>query len=361
VTPEEYRALLAAAATDIAKAAQEAYNLLLKLADSGVPITDAIKQVTEQFSNRFREIFASALSQITGEVVTAATVATYQAGNITLSSRLYSNSVQTSTIVESTVNRHIRGYQDARALALELYEGYGFKTEEILKLSPSNEVLPKYLREAVLVDSQSRNELQRAFDKARARVLRTAPLRAAYNELLTAIEKVEDGAGKKHLENKVRVAYEEKTRYFAKRIAETELARAYSIETAREIMADDDVKYVQWMLSPAHPVEDICDYFAGVDKHGLGRGVYPKHLAPTPPAHPFCKCVQVKRFDLNHLEPKPKEGAQESFFSRLQPDIQRRVAGSEAKLNRVKGGEDALSVHNASIDPLYQVKPAGSV
>jgi len=159
----------------------------------------------------------------------------------------------------------------------------------------------------------------------------------------------------------LQVAYEEKMRYFAKRIAETELARAYSIQTAREIMADDGVEFVQWRLSPAHPVEDICDYMAGVDKYGLGKGVYPKAVAPTPPAHPFCKCVLSPRLDLSGEQAKPKDNAQEAFFSSLSQKNQRKVAGSEDKLNRVKSGRDALEVHNSGIDPIYQVKPAGSL
>ncbi len=358
---DEYLALLASVATDLAKAAQEAYRELLRLIDGGADPVDAIRQASEKFSQAFKKIFADALTKITGERVSADDAAIRNVGNITLSQRIFADAAKTSAVVESVVKRHRDGYQDARALALELYEGYGFKSDELLKLNPNNKVLPKYLREAVLPDSPSRNELQRAFDKAKARALRTGALRAAYTELLGAIEKVEDGAGRKHLENKLRVAYEEKTRYFAKRIAETELARAFSIETAREIMADDAVKYVQWRMSPNHPVEDICDYFAGVNKYGLGPGVYPKALAPTPPAHPFCKCVHSKRLDLNHLEPKLNEGAQESFFNSLSQDNQRKVAGSEAKLARVRAGQDALDVHNAKIDPIYQVKPAGSV
>jgi hypothetical protein len=43
--------------------------------------------------------------------------------------------------------------------------------------------------------------------------------------------------------------------------------------SAREIMDDADIEYVKLTLSSTHPVEDICDLHARVDKYSLGPGV----------------------------------------------------------------------------------------
>lgn len=358
MTPEEYYALVKKVAEDIGKAIKEAYELLLRLIRGGASYKDAIEEATSQAGDRFKTIFAAAITQITGEAVEAAT---YMAGELTLSSRLYSESLRTSSAVQGVINNHTRGFQDARALALELYEGYGFNESELLNLSPDNPRLPKYLREALLPDNSVRREMARAYAKAQARALKTGALRAAYTELLGAIDKIEDGVGSDYLDKKLQVAFEERMRYFSNRIAQTELHRAFAIQQAKELLADDAVKYVQWRLNPRHPIEDICDYFAGIDKYGLGRGVYPKALAPVAPAHPFCKCVLSPRLDLNNLEPKEREDAEQRFFSSLSQDNQRKVAGSRKKLNRIRAGESAWDVHNSKIDPVYQVKPAGSL
>jgi hypothetical protein len=77
-------------------------------------------------------------------------------------------------------------------------------------------------------------------------------------------------------------------RYFANRIAQTELHRAFTTKQAADLMEDEEVEWVQWRLSVTHPRPDICDLHAHVDRYGLGPGVYPKPLAPLPPAHPHC-------------------------------------------------------------------------
>ena len=357
MTPEEQFRLLRETSAKIAKLVEDAFKRLVARIRGGQPVKDALREVMGELSAEYKATLASALSAIVGRIDD---IDTYLVGELTLSSRLYSQSQVTSSIVESVIDKHTRGFQDARALALELYEGYGFKPEEILNISPTNDAIPRYMRNALLRDESTRRALDRAYARAQAKALRTGALRAAYMELLDAIDAVEGGVGADYLDKKLNVAFNEKMRYFSNRIAQTELHRAYAIEQAREIMADEAVKFVQWRLNPAHPVEDICDYFAGVDLYGLGRGVYPKALAPVAPAHPFCKCVLSKLFDIEG-EPVIDGDAELSYFNKLPPDQQRKVAGSKKKLERIKAGESAWDVHNANIDPVYQVKKASSV
>lgn len=359
MTPAEQYKLLRETSLEIKAAVDNAYKELIKQIRSGVPPRDAVQGVMDAFSGEYAAIMAAGLGVVIGESVGDA--AAIEVGTIKLSSRLYAQGEATSAIVGGIVRNHAAGFQDARALALELYEGYGFNPVEPLEIAKGNDALPKYMREALLEDTATTNGLKRAYAKAQTKALRTGNLKAAYTELLNGLDAVEKGAGADFLDKKLKVAFNEKMRYFANRIAQTELHRAYAEQQAKEYMADSDIKYVQWRLSPNHPEWDICDYFAGVDRYGLGPGVYPKSFAPVAPAHPHCKCVLSPRLDLNGKALKDLHDAEGKYFGKLPPDVQRKVAGSERKLERVKSGRTAWQVHNAGTDPIYQVKTVGQI
>lgn len=358
MTTDQYFKLVKEANEQILAAAKKAYDDLVIKIRAGVPAQQAVQEVTDAFNKEYAAILAAGMTDIKAlqEVIDQLDI-----GTITLSERLYANAQTTSRIVEGVVSDHRKGLQDARALALQLYEGYGFNPTEPLNINPNNDALPKYLREALLPDAGVRRDLAKAYARAQTRALKTGALQAAYSELLRAIDKVGDTTAADYLDKKLQVAFEEKMRYFAKRIAETELHRAFAIEQALELVADTDVAYVQARLNPAHPVEDICDYFTRVDRYGLGPGVYPKLQAPVFPAHPFCKCVLSPRLDITQREVAESEEADLAYFRTLSQQEQRKVAGSKAKARRILDGESAWDVHNAKIDPLYQVKPVSAV
>ena len=147
--------------------------------------------------------------------------------------------------------------------------------------------MDQYLREA-LRDEGLKSELARLIARGQISQIRTAPLQAAYQQ---AINQFEAGAGMARLERALDVAYQERMRYFANRIAQTELHRTYSDQKAREFMADETVSVLQVVMSRTHPKFDICGLHAGLNKYGLGPGCYPKAEAPKPGFHPFCRCV----------------------------------------------------------------------
>ena len=89
----------------------------------------------------------------------------------------------------------------------------------------------------------------------------TPGLRAAYSELIDAVEKSNTAA----LNHAIYVATQEKARYHAERIARTERARAYAEGEIARHMDDPDVVAFQWKLSTRHPVVDICDVYANAD------------------------------------------------------------------------------------------------
>ena len=359
MTPEQERALLDATAKGLESDLRQAFERLKDMIRAGVPSRDAVDQIMQTFTGQYESMLSQAFSAILSASVGTAAVQELQVGAVQLSRKLYAQSQQTAAIVQGVVDRHAKGFQDARRLTLELFEGYDFREAEQLNLKRGNSALPKYLREELLTDPGLAGELGRYFAKLQADNLKTPGLRAAYQELLDAIE---EGAGSRVLDNKLRVAFFEKMRYFANRIAQTELHRAYAVREAQMILDDKDVEYVQWKMSPSHPEVDICDYFANLDRYGLGKGVYPKRLAPVAPAHPFCLCNLRPRLDIR-LGTKAKENpdADGAYIRSLPAEDAARVMGSRAKLDAVLRGANPLEVHNATIEPAYRVKLAGQL
>lgn len=359
MTPAQERALLDATARGLDNDLRQAFERLKELIRAGVPPRDAVDQIMQTFTGQYEAMMAQAFSGILAASVGTAAVQELQVGAVQLSRKLYAQSQQTAAVVAGVVERHARGFQDVRRLTLEIFEGYGFRESEPLKLKRGNSALPKYLREELLHEPGLAGELSRYFAKLQADNLRTPGLRAAYQELLDAIEK---GAGQKVLDNKLRVAFFEKMRYFANRIAQTELHRAYAQREALMILDDPDVEYVQWRMSPSHPEVDICDYFANLNRYGLGKGVYPKKLAPVAPAHPYCRCVLRPRLDIK-LGTKAKENpdADGAYIRSVGITDGAKIMGSRAKLEAVLRGDNPMAVHNATIDPAYRVKLAGQL
>ncbi len=364
MTPAQERALLDATAADLDDDLRAAFAEVMRRIREGEAPRDAVQTVMDRFAGAMAEKMATALSALLVQSVGSAEVLQMRVGDVALSEKLYAQAREVSQIVQGIVDRHAQGWQDARKLALELYEGYGFRKpgDEPLKINRNNPLLPRYLREVLLPISELSDDLRKHFARLHADNLSTQALRAAYLDVLRAIDAMEDGAGAEAVEKALRVAYYEKARYQATRIALTELHRAYAEARARELMDDPEVQWVQWRLSTTHPITDICDYLATVDKWGMGPGVYPVGQAPVPGAHPFCRCILAPRLDLYGRQGLERPDAAQAVFRRA-PDLRTaaRIAGSREKLERVLAGEDPLAVYNTNTDPLYRIKLSGSL
>lgn len=290
MTPAQERALLDATAADLDDELRAAFAEVMRRIREGEAPRDAVQTVMDRFAGAMAETMATALSALLVQSVGSAEVLQMRVGDVALSEKLYAQAREVSQIVQGIVDRHAQGWQDARKLALELYEGYGFRKlgDEPLKINRNNPLLPRYLREVLLPISDLSDELRKHLARLQADNLSTQALRSAYLDVLRAIDAMEDGAGAEAVEKALKVAYYEKARYQATRIALTELHRAYAEARARELMDDPEVQWVQWRMSTTHPITDICDYLATVDKWGMGPGVYPVGQAPVPPAHPHC-------------------------------------------------------------------------
>ncbi len=156
------------------------------------------------------------------------------------------------------------------------------------------------------------------------------------------------------LRRKLDVALREKNRFFADRIAQTELARAHQARVAAEFMADPLIEVLQVLMNPAHPRTDICDLHARANLFGLGPGCYPKAKAPRPPFHPFCWCVLRSRPHISARHAKEVRGGEADFLRGLPPGEAAAVMGSKARAQSVLDGASVRSVVDAAKDPAYR-------
>lgn len=187
-----------------------------------------------------------------------------------------------------TIAKAIRNGDTAQGLTKRLYDGFDFKGgKEIL---PAQDI-PRYLRDLVNAgrkvdgyDAEYRNLLRRA--RSALERNEAGPLKAAYEEIIRAVET----RSEKAIDKAVYVATQENTRYYARRIARTELQRAYQDGEFAQWTNDDDVVAFQWRTSSKHSDCDICDLYKEADLYGLGKGVFPRDKVPSLPLHPHCMC-----------------------------------------------------------------------
>jgi hypothetical protein len=361
MTPAQERALLDATSKGLDDQLRDAFAKAQQLMREGVPPRDAITQVMESFSGEYATLLSEGFSAVLSASVGTAAALEIKVGSVSLSRRLYAESQSVSTVVQGIVDRHAKGFQDSRRLALELFEGYSFRSPEAepLQISRTNPVLPKYLREELLTDPQLSQQLNRVFTRLQAEKVITPALRSAY---LDAINALEQGLGEDVLAKKMEVAFFEKTRFFANRIAQTELHRAYSQREAQLLTDDPDVEFVQVRRSSRSGDPCICSLITGRDLYGLGAGVYPKKLAPVPTFHPFCRCVISPRLDIKPGKKwEQREDADSYFLRKVGQPIAGRIMGSQAKAEMVLMGNDALKTYANKAPPDYQVSTIGQV
>lgn len=342
ITNDRYLAILAESDAAVRQGADAAFVKLLEKIRAGAKPRAALDAVLKEFNADAIVGFREALNALLQSSLGNAEVKAYKVGRVKLSDALYANAQAVAGVSQQIIEKHMAGVHTARELRKALYEGYDFQQDPLNIVKP----LPKYL--------------QVEFDKVKAVALKTPALRAAY---LEAIRKAEAGAGMDALEKALKVAFYERNRYFANRIARTELHRNYTDQVAKELMEEEQIEYVQIRLSSKHPKTDICDRHAKLDAYGLGPGVYPKADAPKPPFHPHCYCLMAPRIDLDPKTPprfNPK--AERAFLAKLDPKEARDIAGSWEKRRRVlEDGTSLEAIYNEGKDPLYRWKRVGDV
>lgn len=344
----------------IEQAAQAAYDELLRLIDEGTEPRKAVEQVLTSFNGAYVTALSEAFSVVMQQRVTPASVLAMPVGEVYLSAKLYDMVQQTQGEVAAIVRQHAQGLHQARQLARQLYDGYNPRDGIQRPLEgTARAYLPKALRE-LTANPGPRQSLQQVLEQMQAQAsrLKSEALKAGYMEALDAWSK---GAGKEVLQKRLWVAQREKTRYMAERIAQTELARAYTDRVAGQIMADDTIEVVQVKLNPRHPLPDICDLHAKANLWGLGPGIYPKARAPKPPFHPHCWCKLVTRPDLTLAQAKEREDGAREFLRSLPPAEAARILGNRQRLDLVLGGADWEKVTQAAVRSEYRLRRVGEV
>lgn len=317
-------------------------------------VRDIIAEINAGFDERYTEQLSKSFSDTLQKSVGTEQVRNYTIGNVTLSQKLYSDSAKIALQTYNAIKEHVQGWHDARALSMRLYDGYS-DVPDVLEWSKYNKKLPINVRKVVLSDPKSSRELISATRRYVGK-LKTPQLRAAYSELIDAIEK---GAGAVRLQKVLDNVYHRQMRTNANRIAQTELHRAWSDEQAVTMNTDESITAVRYTLSSTHPADDICDVYAKQDKYGLGAGIYPKHLAPVPPMHPYCRCRLVSRRLIDGTKGVEKPDATKTFLqgvAKKDAKLAGKIAGSQAKLAGVlEKGYKLEDMYNAGKPKEYWV------
>lgn len=353
MTPEQEQEILDSLARAIKAQAQAAFEEMMTRIQTGETPREAIDAVTAQFSGQYYAELSQAFSAVLDSAIGISEIKQWPVGEVALSKHLYRHTNQVNAITRQLIQNQAKGFVQMRELAMQIYEGYRF-VDDPLKVKAK---LPKYLREA-LRDPAIDGGFARIIAQIRVNQLKTPALKAAYSQMLNALEKE---AGAARLKNLLRTAWYERNRYFANRIAQTELHRAYSNQVAQEIMADEEVVWVKYQMSPTHPKVDICDRHAGLDAWGKGKGIYPKALAPKPPSHPHCRCTTRPAMEIDGEPGEPIKDAEQRFMNRLSPYDQRLIAGSRARLEAFKNGRSLESIYNAATRPEYRWRKIGDL
>ena len=204
---------------------------------------------------------------------------------LTLSERTTHASILVRELVARTISEQIKKSASYRQASLAIFDGY--RQGGVIPVQD----VPKYLAETTAIARHAsipRDEILKMLKPIRRQIEKgtTAGMRAAYSQLMDALETQNEKA----LNRAIFTATQERTRYFADRIARTEMARAYQDGFLLKWDANDDCVAYQWKLSGRHPRYDICDLYAKANLYGMGAGVFPKDKVPRLPAHPHCMC-----------------------------------------------------------------------
>jgi hypothetical protein len=79
--------------------------------------------------------------------------------------------------------------------------------------------------------------------------------------------------------------------YAARRLARTEMTRAFGQATMQAAELNPFVEGIKWSLSGSHTESDVCNDNAGRSSRGMDRGEYRLNEVPRYPGHPNCRCV----------------------------------------------------------------------
>lgn len=338
--------------TRIDALAQSLFRDVLKNIKEGFSPQDSIKKAFHEFPVAITAAIESALATVLQVSVGSTVIKNYKVGEVKLSEMVYAQAKEVSILTKRIITEHMQGFIDIKKLSMRLYEGFyeqGYGVGDILDpIDP----LPKYLKNLVGQD------VYKLADMTLARMstlkLSTPELRAAYTSYLNGLE---NGLGKAGLEQKLKVALYEKSRYYATRLSKNEVVKVYNIKLAKGIESN----WVQLVPSSRH-LPDQCDVQLYTDRYGLGAGVYPKNDCPVVPLHVGCRCYLRERTDIDQdtkysLDPN----ADKKYLESLPEDQRKLIFGTEYRQQQVREGVDYLDLLNSQTKEPFRVKTIGEL
>lgn len=347
--------------------ATETITLIHKYLDEGLSVEDAVKKAVNESGviAGNQEATVTALMQAVASGYGVKSVAdpgrvrktllheVWAPDKMNLSARLHGAAPEMRQAIVDTISTAMRLGNTWVGMARDLYDGYnGGKVINQAELPEYLDRLLKQSRRVLAGDKAAMKHYQAAVSQAQYQISKlaangspTKALKAAYSQLLEATKDLNGKA----IDNAVRVALEEKSRYIAERITRTEISAAWGDGFLARHKDDPDVIAFRWVLSSRHPRYDICDVHANVDLYGLGRGVYPKDKYPRRPAHTHCMCpietVYIGEIDVDLDEENRKleaakfnPKAMDDFLESLPRDKQLQLLGVDG-LKAWEGGE----------------------
>jgi hypothetical protein len=215
---------------------------------------------------------------------------TWIEGNLNLSKTIHKNINLTKKNISHILKQNLGESVNWQKSAQDIYKLKDIKAE-----------LPKYIDDLVkqgkkaLQDPALIADFYKQAKKAQKRINKLANLgykdtrlKKAYQNIITQVNKGSIEGLNKGIERAVKA----KSKYFAERIARSEIAQAHRNAVMLEAEENKKVIAFKWVLSARHPRPDICDVHARANLNGYGRGVHPKGKVPIYP-HPQCMCDLV--------------------------------------------------------------------
>lgn len=266
----------------------------------------------------------------------------WNADKMPLSKRLHQVNSNMRELIIDTISSSMHAADNVNKMALKLYDGYNSGKGVLAKAE-----IPEYLKKieslsklAAYGDKFALEKILCAVNEAKKQIDSndSKALKAAYRNLV-------DNAGKfkiNAIEKAVRLAIEEKTRYYGERIARTESARAWFDGYLAENQDNDDVWGYRWVLSSRHHLVgfDQCDVIANMDV-GFGPGIYPKNKVPSIPRHPHCMCMTevVFSWEVKNIDRKINPNKARKYINGLS-EYQKKILFGSDGAKKYQKGED---------------------
>lgn len=214
-----------------------------------------------------------------------ASTAVWAKDGLTLSKRTTRGEKEVTKQAAVIISEAVKKGQSVEKAARALFDGYGYGHTLLEQDIPD---FLKRLTQIAKAKEYGGAEFHKTLRAAERNLkkLNTQGLKAAYAQVRNAVVT----GNEKRIDKAVYIAAQERTRYFARRIARTEMARAYNDGFITKWANDEDCIAFKWKMSTAHPFCDICDMYAEADLYSMGPGIFPKDKVPTLPVHPNCMC-----------------------------------------------------------------------